>query len=83
MAEFTDYFYKLLSDKGIVLKSEIDTTDATYKKYAAGRLGLSQFLQYAISKNWVELSGLNIGDKYYSNACKVWTEAVKGRHRIY
>lgn len=68
MAEFTDYFYKLLSDKGIVLKSEIDTTDATYKKYAAGRLGLSQFLQYAISKNWVELSGLNIGDKYYSTS---------------
>ncbi|MFG6394173.1 MAG: peptidase [Lachnospiraceae bacterium] len=68
MAEFTEYFYKLLSDKGIVLKDDIDTTDATYKKYAAGKLGLSQFLQYAISKNWVDLKVLNIGDKYYSTS---------------
>ncbi len=68
MAEFTDYFYKLLSDKNIVLKDQIDTMDATYKKYASGKLSLSQFLQYAISENWIDLSGLDIGDKYYSTS---------------
>lgn len=68
MAEFTDYFYKLLSDKRIVFTDKIDKADANYKKYAAGRLSLSQFLQYAISENWVDLRWLNIGDKYYSTS---------------
>ncbi len=68
MAEFTDYFYELLSDKKIVLTDQIDTMDATYKRYAAGKMALSQFLQYAISENWVDLSSLDIGDKYYSTS---------------
>lgn len=68
MAEFTDYFYELLKDKGIVLRDQIDTSDETYKKYAAGKLSLSRYLQYAISENWIDLSRLDVGDKYYSSS---------------
>jgi len=68
MAEFTDYFYELLKNKKIVLTDQIDTEDVTYKKYAAGKLSLSLYLQYAISENWIDLSGLDIGDKYYSTS---------------
>lgn len=68
MAEFTDYFYKLLKDEGIIITSQIDTSDAIYKKYSSGKLSLSQYLQYAISKNWVDLGSLNLGDKYYSTS---------------
>lgn len=68
MAEFTDYFYELLKNEGVVLKDQIDTLDETYKKYAAGKLSLSRYLQYAISENWIDLSRLDIGDRYYSSS---------------
>lgn len=68
MAEFTDYFYELLKDKNIVLKDQIDTSDDMYKKYASGKLSLSRYLQYAISENWIDLSKLDIGDRYYSSS---------------
>lgn len=68
MKEFTDYFYELLKDKGIVLRDQIDTMDETYKKYASGKLSLSRYLQYAISENWIDLSRLDVGDRYYSSS---------------
>lgn len=68
MAEFTDYFYSLLKTEGIVLTDQIDTSDSTYKKYAAGKLSLSRYLQYAISENWIDLSELEVGDEYYSTS---------------
>ncbi|MCI8750294.1 MAG: hypothetical protein HFH66_02815 [Lachnospiraceae bacterium] len=68
MVEFTDYFYSMLKEEQIVLADQIDISDATYKKYAAGKLSLSMYLQYAISENWVDLGNLNIGDEYYSTS---------------
>ncbi len=66
MSDFVDYFYKILKNKGIVYTDQIDTSDATYVKYSKGKISLSAYLQYAISKNWIDLSVLNIGDGYYS-----------------
>lgn len=64
MAEFVDYFYKVLKNEGIVLVDQIDTSNSVYKKYAAGKISLSKFLQYAISEKWIDLSKLDIGDGY-------------------
>ena len=66
MQEFLEYFYTALKNEGIVISSQIDTSDAVYKKYAAGKLSLSSYLQYAISENWVDLGKLNIGNDYFS-----------------
>lgn len=66
MAEFIDYFYKLLKDEGIVLVNEVDSNDPQFIKYSDGKLSLSKFLQHAITKNWVDLSVLNIGEQYFS-----------------
>lgn len=66
MAEFIDYFYKALKSDGVILTDEVDASDATFKKYVAGKISLSRFLQYAISKSWVDLSVLDIGEQYFS-----------------
>lgn len=66
MEDFIDYFYKVLKTNGIVIVDDVDSSDATFKKYAADKISLSQFLQYAISKSWVDLSVLNIGEEYFS-----------------
>ncbi len=68
MAEFAEYFYTALKNAGIVLTDQIDISDATYKKYANGKLSLSRYLQYAISESWIDLGVLEIGDEYYSTS---------------
>lgn len=66
MQDFVSYFYTALKNEGTVLTDDIDTSDDTYKKYQNGKISLSQYLQYAISANWIDLSVLKIGDSYYS-----------------
>lgn len=66
MEEFIDYFYKVLKNDGIILTADVDESDATFKKYTSSKISLSQFLQYAIGENWVDLSPLNIGEQYFS-----------------
>lgn len=66
MAEFIDYFYQVLKDDGTILVDDVDTSDVVFKKYVAEKVSLSQFLQHAISKSWVDLSKLEIGEQYFS-----------------
>ncbi|MCR5586906.1 MAG: hypothetical protein K6F77_05175 [Lachnospiraceae bacterium] len=65
--DYVDYFYDFLADNGILLVSEIDTSDDTYEAYYNEKISLSKFIQYAITMNWMDLSVLNLGENYYSN----------------
>ena len=66
MEDFIDYFYSALKTDGIILTKEVDESDDTFKKFVSSKISLSEFLQYAIGKNWVDLSRLDIGEKYFS-----------------
>lgn len=78
MADYLDYVYSMLMEDGILISKQsditdtasllepIDTTDETYIRYTEDKISLSKFIQYAISKNWVNLDKLNIGEAYYS-----------------
>ena len=67
MEEFVDYYYQVLKNENVMLVDDVDSEDETFKKFAADKISLSQFLQYAITKNWVDLSVLNIGENYFSS----------------
>lgn len=67
MREYLKYIYSFLGEQGILLKDEIDENDNTYLAYQDNKISLSEFLQYAIANNWIELSSLEIGDEYYSS----------------
>ena len=64
---YQSYIYTFLSEQGVLLKNEIDNEDSKYKAYSNGKISLSEFLQYAIANNWIDLSKLEIGDDYYSS----------------
>lgn len=67
MVEYLEYIYKFLKTEGILIESSIDTNNSVYKAYSKGEKNLSEFLQYAISSNWVDLNQLNVGTEYYSS----------------
>lgn len=64
--DYLDYVYELLVEKGVVIKSSIDSEDKEFLAFYDDKLSLSKFLQYAISNNWVDLEKLQIGEEYYS-----------------
>lgn len=66
MQEYLAYIFSELKNEGILLTTSMNTEDTTYQNYMNNRLSLSDFLQYAIANNWVDLNKLNIGDEYFS-----------------
>lgn len=67
MNDFLDYFYELLKKNSIVLVNQVDTTDSVYKGFVKGNTSLSQFLQYAISKQWIDQEKIDIKSGYYTS----------------
>ena len=61
---YSSYVYSLLSSKKILLSSSIDTTDKTYQRWKNEKISLSEFLRYAVNKEWIDISSLNINSKY-------------------
>jgi penicillin-binding protein 2 len=66
MQDYLEYMYSNLVSNDVVTSSLVDKTDQTYLDYVNNKISLSEFLQYAITQNWVNLETLDIGIKYYS-----------------
>ncbi len=68
MSEQTlDYFTRImsmLSDDGLLLSSEIDTSDSTYTAWKAGTVAPKDYLKYCISKQWIDITQLDVDQKY-------------------
>lgn len=65
MEEFLEYFYNTLVKDQVLLAKNIPSDDTVYNSYTNGNISLSQFLQYAINNNWIDLSKLGIGSDFY------------------
>lgn len=64
MEEFLDYFYDVIEDKGILLKDSIPEDDEKLKAYLNDKLPLSTFLQYALTKNYINQETLQVELEY-------------------
>ena len=66
MVEYTNYIYAKITsaDVGILPLENIDKTDSMYLDYKNDEIGLSEFLVYAINRNWIDLERLGI-ETYY------------------
>ncbi|MCR5324758.1 MAG: hypothetical protein K6E85_15990 [Lachnospiraceae bacterium] len=64
---YIDYIYSMLRSQKVLLKSQIDEKDSVYVKYTEDKISLSEFLQYAIDMQWIDLSMLGIGSDYNTN----------------
>lgn len=65
MEEFLDYYYDVLVKQEILIKNSIPSDDSVYRSYQNNNISLSQFLQYAIANNWIDLSKLGVGSDFY------------------
>ncbi len=54
-----------LMDKGILVSSAINTSDATYIAWTKEEtISLSEYLSYAISMNWVDVTKIDLNSQY-------------------
>ncbi len=65
MQEYLEYVYSNLINSKIILNSLVDKNDETYLAYKDNKISLSEYLQYAITQNWIDLEQLGIGTMYY------------------
>lgn len=61
---YASYIYSMLSDNKVLLSSSIDTSDKVYQRWKDEKIGLGEFLRYAINKEWIDISSLKIDSKY-------------------
>ena len=54
----------MLKDDGVLLSSEIDTNDETYQKWKNQKISPKEYLNYCVSKQWIDISKLSVDEKY-------------------
>lgn len=77
MKAYMDYISLdvLQTNTGILLSDEIDTSDDMYKQWTTDEtINLNQYLNYAISKNWIDTSKLSnyISEEKYSDSAEIY-----------
>lgn len=82
-----DYFTSaiaLLKNHGILLTSEIDTSDPAYMNWRNGKLSPKEYLLYCIANQWVDITALAVDEKYadsteiYQALCAYLVEELEG-----
>lgn len=63
--EYLAYVNSLLSKHQILYKEKVNKDDDIYKSYIADDISLSEYLQYAITNNWINLDKLAIDNEYF------------------
>lgn len=70
----------LTTEKGILMADEIDTDDETYQKWRYDEtINIYTYLNYAISKNWIDASKLQSymdSDAKYSDAQEIYNALI-------
>ena len=62
----------LMGDRNILMRDAVDRKDATYIAWTTDEvISLKEYLEYAISMNWVDVSGLEV-DSPYLNAEEIY-----------
>ena len=58
----------LMGGDQVLMKSAVNTEDATYIAWAKDEtISLKEYLEYAISMNWVDVSGLDVKNSYMNS----------------
>lgn len=85
--EVLDYFTYIISflkDDGVLMSSKIDKTDENYLKWKDQKLSPKDYLNYCISKQWIDITLLDVDEKYadsseiYQNLCEYIERSIAG-----
>jgi penicillin-binding protein 2 len=62
---YESYIVTMLTEKGVLVSSAIDREDATYIAWTTDEvISLSEYLSYAISQNWIDITKLSVQSQY-------------------
>lgn len=68
-AEYSDYvtyIFDQMKEKNILVSENIDKTDENYVKWAAGETSVKDYLTYAISNGWIDITAFTVDEEYES-----------------
>ena len=67
----------LLNDKGVIMREVVDKEDATYIAWTTEEvISLAEYLKYCISQNWIDVSKLELDDKY-SDSTELYNQLIE------
>ncbi len=67
--DYESYIISMLKDKGVLVNSRIDKSDETYIRWTTDEvISMAEFLNYAISMDWVDASQIDMNSKYASGS---------------
>lgn len=73
---YESFIASLLYDKGILMEEVVDKEDETYLAWSKEEvISLNEYLNYAIAKNWVDVSKLEIVSQY-SDSQEIYTQII-------
>ena len=84
--EYQDYITFIidyLKSESILVKGNIDVSDEVYTKWQSGSISPQEYLNYAISMNWIDITNFAIEEKYsdsteiYEALCKTILEEIQ------
>lgn len=75
MLDDITYIVKMLKNNKVLLTSEIDSADETYKQWSAGNLSPAEYFKYCISNQWVDITKLSVKEEY-ADTSEVYTALV-------
>lgn len=62
--DYFNYIIDRLKKYGILIESSIDTTDEVYQRWKDGAISPKDYLNHAISKNWIDITKFTVEEKY-------------------
>ena len=68
LLDYITHIISMLKDNEILLSSEIDTSDNTYTAWKNGTISPKEYLNYCISKQWIDITKLDVDQKYADSA---------------
>lgn len=68
MQLYQSYIESMLKTNEVLLKNEIDTTDETYLAWQKESISFKEYLQYVISKKWIDITKISVDTKYSDSA---------------
>ena len=73
---YETYIVDLLRRNGVILTDQVDNTDPTQVAWATDEvISLNEYLNYCIAQNWIDVSRLDLDDKY-SDSGEIYRKVI-------
>lgn len=75
MQVYMSYILAMLIEDKVFLSSEVDKEDATYLAWKNDEISLAEYLHYAVSKDWIDITKFGTESKY-SDSTEIYEALV-------